>query len=364
MRHILLANLSMIAEIPAPTFQETGRVEFLINRFCELGLQNASSDEMGNALGVLPGQEAERNILLVAHVDNVFDETEDHAVTLQKDTINGIGLADNALGLAALATLPTLLEALGIRLRSHLVFLGDSQSLGRGNLQGMRFFLKNSTMAFSQAIVLEGVPLGCLSYHSVGMIRGEIRCLLPDEYDWSQFGVIGAIQTLNEVICRMAEIRIPKRPRTSIVFGSIEGGESFSDIATQASLRFEIRSESAGIVSEIRQEISDIIAEVSSKMGEEIVFEIVARRRPGGIPFQHPLVQTARNVMKGLGIPPRISPSLSELSACKAHGIPTIVIGLTEGEHINRRDEMLQIPPIFKGLAQWLGILQAIDQED
>jgi putative aminopeptidase FrvX len=66
---IVLANLVMISEIPAPTFSEQRRVEFIVNRMTEYGLQNTSTDEVDNALGVLPGGQGDKNILIVAHLD-------------------------------------------------------------------------------------------------------------------------------------------------------------------------------------------------------------------------------------------------------------------------------------------------------
>ena len=38
LREIILANLVMLSEIPAPTFSEAARMEFLVNRFTELQL--------------------------------------------------------------------------------------------------------------------------------------------------------------------------------------------------------------------------------------------------------------------------------------------------------------------------------------
>ena len=57
-KEILLANAVMLGEIPAPTFAEEDRIQFLANRFTEEGLQNISIDEAGNAMGILPGQRA------------------------------------------------------------------------------------------------------------------------------------------------------------------------------------------------------------------------------------------------------------------------------------------------------------------
>src|SRR5690625_7913836 len=93
------------------------------------------------------------------------------------------------------------------------------------------------------------------------MLRGEITCMIPERYDWSRFGVASALLTLNEVINRMNDIRLPRRPRTSIVMGSITGGASFNTIARDATLGFEVRSESQEIVDQTGTAIQDIVEE-------------------------------------------------------------------------------------------------------
>lgn len=359
-REILLANLAMISEIPAPTFGEERRVNLMVQRFSECGLQNCSTDEVGNGVALLPGEE-DNNILVVAHADTIFPETTDHTMNLRADFATGAGIGDNSLGLAVIVSLPTLLEHLGIELNSTLVLMGATRSHGRGNLEGLNFFLNNKAMPLRAGICVEGCQLGRLSFSSIGMLRGEIVVTVPEEYDWTRFGATGAIITLNDVITRLTRIRLPRRPRTEIIMGSIEGGKAFNTVATQATLRFEIRSESATIVGEISRQINDIIAEVASKTGARIVFDNIARRRPGGISFGHPLARRTRSIIRALKITPRISPSVSELSAFVDRSIPAITIGITRGERLNEPNEVIGIKRIFTGIAQVLGILLAID---
>lgn len=72
LRETLLANLVMLGEIPAPTFGEKARVDFLLQRFSEYGMTNTSSDECGSGFGMISGKNRDRNILLLAHADTVF----------------------------------------------------------------------------------------------------------------------------------------------------------------------------------------------------------------------------------------------------------------------------------------------------
>ena len=90
--------------------------------------------------------------------------------------------------------------------------------------------------------------------------------------------------------------------------------------------------------------------------------EIIARRKPGTIGFDHPYVRSARDILKGLGIDPKVAPSISELSVLLEKGIPSMTLGLTHGDRKHQPDETVQIAPLFKGLAQLVAVLQSIDQ--
>jgi di/tripeptidase len=362
MRDTLLTNLVMLGEIPAPTFREGNRRRFLVNRFNQYQLLNCSTDEVGNGLGILPGTTGERNILVVAHMDTVFDESVDHNISIHPQMVSGPGVGDNALGLAVVATLPALLEELEIELKSNIILMGSSRSLGRGNIEGLRFFLNNTDTQIHEGVVVEGVKLGRISHTSIGMSRCEISYHLPEEYDWTRFGAVGSIVTINELINRILEIPVPKRPKTNIVLGSITGGMGFNSIANDATLRFEIRSESNEMVQRLMRKIEDIAAEVSSHNGSMVDIQILAQRNPGGISFSHPLAANARMIMNSLGVIPRISPSTSELSAFIDQGIPALTLGITDGENLNKADEKIEIEPMYTGLAQLIGLLLSIDR--
>jgi metal-dependent amidase/aminoacylase/carboxypeptidase family protein len=164
------------------------------------------------------------------------------------------------------------------------------------------------------------------------------------------------------VINQIQEIRLPRRPRSTIVLGSIMGGQAYNTIATNAVLRFEIRTESEQIGEEIFHQMEAIISDVSSQTGADINLDVFARRRPGGINYRHPLARATRRIMTALDIQPRKSPSTSELSAFIGYDIPAITIGITYGEHQNTPEEEITIEPIFTGLAQLTGVLLAIDR--
>jgi len=357
----LIANLIMLSEIPAPTFEEEKRIKLLLQRMLECGLHNVSTDEAGNGVGIIQGKDPSRNILLVAHADSVYSEKTDHTISVLNAEIVGPGVADNSLGMAVLATLSTLLEMLDIQLNSNLILLGSTKGLGRGNLDGLKFFMDNNRLPIEAGICIEGAQIGRLSYTAEGMFRGHITCKLPEELEWHRVGENSAIIALNDVINRILEIPVPRRPKTSIVLGAIRGGKSYNVMATQSSLRFEVRSESSEMVQNIRDQIDDIVADIASKYNAVIEFTVVSIREPGGIDVSHPLVKNCRQVMEALDLKPKIFPSMSEVSELIGQGLPAVTLGLTEAINLHDLNETIRIQPIYKGLAQLIAMLLAID---
>ncbi len=357
----LIANLIMLSEIPSPTFEEEARVKLLLQRMVECGLHNVSTDEAGNGVGIIRGKNPKRNILLVAHADTIYSEKADHALSVRADEIIGPGVADNSLGMAVLATLSSLLEMLDIQLDANLVLLSSTKGLGRGNLDGLRFFMENNQMPFEAGICIEGEKLGRLSYTAEGMFRGHISCRIPEELDWQRAGQNSAIIALNDIINRILEIPIPRRPRTSIVLGAIRGGKSYNVMATQSNLRFEVRSEDSAMVQSIKERIDEIIADAAATHSAEFEFEVVSSREPGGIDVGHPLVKSCRQIMETLDVQPTIRPSMSEVSELIARGLPAVTLGITEASNLHDLNETIRIKPIYTGLAQLLAVLFAID---
>lgn len=366
LREILFANVVMAGEIPAPTGYERRITRFLSDRFTECGLDNISLDQAGNVAGVISGKTGRRNLLVAAHVDKIWAETEDHTVSVGVGVMGGRGLADNSLGVAVLATLPLILEELGIELDANLVLLGTTRSFGRGDLRGMRFFLENSAWEIDSALCLEGIDLGRLSFSSLGMARGEIVVELarPHDEETSNEAASGVIATLSELIGAMLEINRRGCPDTRILIGSIESGSGYSVPPGRGLVRFEIRSLEADRVAAVEEELVQLIGRFSGREGAKVGIEIIARRSPGNLGIDHPLVREAGGILKILGVESRIEPSVSELAALLDRRIPSLTLGLTKGENRHSPEESILLDPIFDGLAQLVSMLEFMDRGD
>lgn len=363
----LLTNLSMVAEIPAPTFHESARAHFFCDRLSEVGYQNCHIDAQGNVAALLPTSadddvaDSAPTLLLVAHLDTPAAAEADHTVELSPELARGVAVADNALGLAALASLPTVLDELGIQPHGQIVALGSTGGLGEADNRGLRFFLEHTDVAIDFGICIEGVQLERLSHTSVGMIRGTISCRVPVDEPQAAFSSGGAIPPLSEVIDAILALPTPARPKTSVVLSQIKGGNTTIWPAPAATLHFVVRSESGRQVTTLLRRINEIVAEVDATAEASVELTIVARRQPGGLPFDHPLIARTRRIMRRLELQPQLIPSTSELAAFISAGVPAITLGLSRGHDVGTDSERVSIDDIYTGVAQVAAVIEAIE---
>jgi hypothetical protein len=65
--------------------------------------------------------------------------------------------------------------------------------------------------------------------------------------------------------------------------------------------------------------------------------------------------------MESLDLTPKIFPSISEVSELIGRGLPAITLGITQAVNLHDLNETIRIRPVYKGIAQLLALLLAID---
>jgi len=361
-REIIIANIVLIGQVPSPTFKEEKRIQIFMERLTEAQIDECTTDAYGNPIGIIRGtSDAHAPIFVVAHLDTFLGEDVDHNFTVKKRTIAGPGILDNSVGVGVLASLPEILRALGMRFRSDILLVGDIQSMGRGNLRGIRNLLKTWTAPIRGAVCIEGGELGRLNYYSDGMRRCEITCSIPSTFRWVRKFRPNAILVLHEVIGQILKLRLPQKPRARVIIGKINGGVEHGAIAEDAVLGFEIQSDSDKMVKDIYRDIKDIKNGISNEHEVELQLRTISSLNAARLGFNHPLVKSAAEILKKLELKPLSVSSETELSIFLYHKIPAITIGLTKGENYHQENAVIRIEPIYKGIAQLVAILMAID---
>ena len=361
-RDIIITNVVLIGQIPAPTFKEKRRSTVFMERLAEFGVDEVTTDGYRNPIGIIRGTASDKPpIFVVAHLDTFFEKDVDHNYTIKENSITGPGLLDNSLGVGVLMSLPILFKKLGIQFGSDIVLAGTIQSIGKGNLRGVRHLLKTWPTPIRGAICLEGVDLGRLNYFSDGMIRGEIQCTISEEKGALHKFTPNAILILNEVINEIMSLHLPQRPRSRIVIGKIDGGANHGKIAYEATLGFEIRSDSYRMVKSIHSNIKDIVDGISHENEVDLNIKTISNLKAARLGFTHPLVKSSAAVMRALGINPLSKSTESALSIFLSRKVPAVTLGITHGENFYTDKATMEIEPMFKGIAQVIGVIKAID---
>ena len=362
LREIIITNIVLIGETPAPTFREKRRSKLFMDRLAEFQVDEVTTDGYRNPIGIVRGSDPGKPpIFVLAHMDTFFEKGHRINYTIKENTITGPGLLDNSLGVGVIMSLPEIFKRLDLQFESDIVLAGTIQSIGKGNLRGVRHLLKTWPTPIRGGICIEGVELGRLNYFSDGMIRGEIHCSVSGDRGKLDEYTPNAIIVLNEVMNEIMNLKISQRPRSRIVIGKIRGGANHGKIAFEAALGFEIRSDSYKMVKKIFGHIKDIVEGISHENEVDLNLKTISNLRASRLKYNHPLVKNSAAVLETLGIKPFSKSTESALSIFLSQKIPAVTLGITHGENVYKDKATMEIEPMYKGIAQVIGVLKAID---
>ena len=362
LKEIIITNIVLIGQTPAPTFREKKRSKLFMDRLAEFQVDEVATDGYRNPIGIVRGRDSSKPpIFVLAHLDTFFEKDQPINYIIKENTITGPGILDNSLGVGVITSLPAIFKRLDLQFESDIVLAGTIQSIGKGNLRGVRHLLKTWPTPIRGGICIEGVELGRLNYFSDGMIRGEIHCSVSGDRGQLDEYPPNAIIVLNEVINEVMNLKISQRPRSRIVIGKIRGGANHGKIAIEAALGFEIQSDSYKIVKNIFSHIKDIVEGIRHENKVDLNLKTISNLRAARLKYNHPLVKHSAAVMQTLGIKPYSKSTESAQSIFLSQKIPAVTLGITHGENVYKDKATMEIEPMYTGIAQVIGVLKAID---
>jgi acetylornithine deacetylase/succinyl-diaminopimelate desuccinylase-like protein len=246
-----------LVRIPAPTFQEQKRAEWMISEFRAMGC-DAKLDRAGNVVAY-PGNAGEGPLVaLTAHMDTVLEPRSPDAIRFGRDgKLHGPGVSDNGAGLAALLAIAQAIRSSPLLIGSPLplVMVANVGEEGEGNLSGMRYLCRPSGLVarIDSWVVLDGPSLDHVTTRALASRRFEVTVTGPGGHSWSDYGVANPVHALSRAIALFSDHQPANgsRPRTSCNFGLIEGGASINSIPTSACAKLDIRSENPQRIEEL-----------------------------------------------------------------------------------------------------------------
>ena len=126
LKEIIITNIVLIGQTPAPTFREKMRSKLFMDRLAEFQVDEVTTDGYRNPIGIVRGRDSSKPPIFVhAHLDTFSEKDQPINYTIKENTITGPGLLDNSLGVGVITSLPAIFK----RLDSS--FRGVSFSSGR-----------------------------------------------------------------------------------------------------------------------------------------------------------------------------------------------------------------------------------------
>lgn len=338
----LLETAIAVQQIPAPTFDEAERGNFVFDRFRGLGLSEVSKDALGNVYGLRRGQRPGPGLLVSAHLDTVFPRETNLRIRYDGERVYGPGLGDNSTGLAGLIHLAQVLQRHDLPNEGDIWFVANVGEEGLGDLCGMKAVIEQLRQRIGRVIVLEGCDFGTLHHQAIGVRRYRIEAIAPGGHSWGNFGTPSAIHTLVRLGARIAALHVPHNPRTTFNIGVIEGGTSVNTIAEQASLLLDMRSVNASALASLINEVNGLVADAADEAHEvQLHVQTVGDRPSGMLPRNHVFVQAAVAAYYAVGARVNFQQSSTDANIPLSQGIPAVCMGLTDGGNAHRQDEFI-----------------------
>ncbi len=340
-----------IQQIPAPSFEEGMRADFIQNMFAAEGLADIRRDSAGNVLARLPGSGSAAPLVVSAHMDTVFPAGTDLSFRRTEGKLYGPGIGDNSLGVAGLFGLLWGLRARAIQLPGDVWLVANTCEEGLGDLRGMRAIVEHFGELPRVYLVLEGMALGHIYHRGISVQRYKIRVRAAGGHSWTDFGNPSAIHELGGLISKIAAMKPPSRPHTTFNVGRIGGGTSINTIAAEAWMELDLRSEQPALLADLSRRVEDLV-ESQIRAGVTVSMEVIGQRPGGEVSAHDPVIQLAQTCLRELGLEPVLTIGSTDANIPLSKGLPALVLGLTRGSGAHTLDEAIEVEPVEQGLEQ------------
>ncbi|HZL55688.1 MAG TPA: M20/M25/M40 family metallo-hydrolase, partial [Bryobacteraceae bacterium] len=190
-----------VCRVPAPTFLEQQRAEWMTAQFRALGW-HAGIDRAGNVLASIEagpaGPPAGPTVAVTAHLDTVLAPRNKEDVSIDREgDLRGPGVSDNGAGLAALLAIAKAIKSLPPAsdslqgLWNRLLLIANVGEEGEGNLCGIRYICKQPELLrrIGAFLVLDGAATDHITWQALGSRRFEVTFSGPGGHSWSDFGI-------------------------------------------------------------------------------------------------------------------------------------------------------------------------------
>jgi tripeptide aminopeptidase len=330
-----------LCRVPAPTFLEQQRAEWMASNFRALGW-HAGIDRAGNVLASLDADPTGPLIALTAHLDTVLAPRTKEDISIDREgDFRGPGVSDNGAGLAALLAIARAIKSVSqpSSLWRRLLLVANVGEEGEGNLRGMRHICSQPDLLkrIGCFLILDGAAIDHITCQALGSRRFEVSVAGSGGHSWSDFGIGNPVHALSRAMALFVDKRpVDPRsnPKVAVNVGIIEGGTSVNAIPAAARAKVDIRSESNEKMEDLVAALHDAVSRAEEVENQRAIScRITARvKEIGSRPAARlapdaPVLGFLRAVDAHLGIRSRLDCASTDANIPLSLGVQAVSIG-------------------------------------
>jgi acetylornithine deacetylase/succinyl-diaminopimelate desuccinylase-like protein len=248
----------------------------------------------------------------------------------------GPGINDNSRGLAVMLALAEEIDGARLLTRRPIDFVATTGEEGLGDLRGAKRYFDDRGRDAAATIAIDGAGDERVVTRALGSRRFRVSFVGNGGHSWAAFGSPNAVHAAAGAAARLAGLRLPLEPRTTLSVGRIGGGISVNSIPDHAWLEIDLRSTSADMLDRYERDIHLASrAACDEENGRRalgtralsMTIQPIGTRPCGETSVEHPLVRHALAATRLVGKEPDVATASTDANVPIARGIPAIAIG-------------------------------------
>ena len=337
-----------LCAIPSPSGHEEKRAEYILDKLKEWGIADAYIDAAYNVVWPYRAQE-KGNLLITAHTDTVFPDTQPFSVRVEGDRAYCPGIGDDTANAAVLMMHMKRFAKEKPVTSQGIVFSLNSGEEGLGNLKGIRQLMQDFEGRIAEHVSLDGGP-DALCTRAVGSRRYRVCLEAEGGHSYGNFGSRNAIEKLAKLIVRLYEVQVPQKEgsRTTYNVGTVSGGTTVNSIAQRAEMLYEYRSNDTDCMDRM-EEIFRGILEDAKKDCLSLTCECVGERPCGKCVDGKGMENLIARAEKAAGSALARSSGSTDCNIPLSMGIPAVCWGACRGKGAHTYGEYILLPSLDEG---------------
>ena len=354
-----IALLKELGKIPAPSHHEEKRAAYVKNWLEAQGAKDVYIDEALNVVYPIGVTENNPVVILMAHTDIVFPDTEELKLYEEDGKLYAPGIGDDTANLVTLLMAAKYATEHDLKFDVGVVIVANACEEGLGNLKGSKQILKSFDGRVVEMISVDG-GMHRVCNVAVGSHRMKVTIRAQGGHSYNRFGNTNAIAQMAQLINALYEKKVPTLAKTTYNVGVIEGGTTVNSICAECSMLYEYRSESRECLREMEEFFNKTIDD-HRRLGMEIDVEILGIRPcTGDVDMEklNDLTERMKKIMhEYTGNVITACAGSTDANSALAIGIPSVTIGAMNGLGAHTRGEWVELSSILPGQKISLAVL-------